>query len=830
LEYDEAMARALPGRSDILSSLRAEGRALHVSELGAKFRVRPASRRHLRELLEQLVLDGTLSALPGDRFQVAAPRSLDRWEGVLSVHPRGFAFVNAAGREDVFIPPSGIGAALHGDTVEVAVVARSPRGPEGRVENIVRRRHPRIPGVLRRRRKSAWLEPDDERIRGPIVIVGELGDADDGAAAVVNITRFPQAPEETPEGELTRVLGVPGEAQVEVAKILERDNIREERDPGAEREAAARAAALSPVSLAGRRDLRKVPFLTIDPIDARDHDDAIYVERRPDGYRAYVAIADVSEYVQPGSLLDIDASERCFTTYLPDRAIPMLPSVLASQHCSLLPGQDRYALTAIVDLDKDAAVLRCRLVEAVIHVAALLSYEDAAITLGFMEGEPKNAEAAAYKKDLRVLADLAKKLRKRRMKRGALDLDLPEPKVELDPETGRPRAITRRAKNPGIASAYQLVEELMLLANERVARWLSSKKSPAVYRVHAPPDPDRLEQLGLAAQRLGVPFDADTLDNPLGVSRWLKRIAKHPLRVVLEGLLLRSLKLAQYDIVNVGHFGLASEAYVHFTSPIRRYPDLLVHRLSKALLRGEPVISEPAAIEALRQSTTRTSEVERTVMQAEREVVDLYRCLLMMDKVGEVYEGRVSGLAGSGIYVVLDEPFVDVLLRFEALGPDRYEPSDDALSVFGRRSGDRISLGDRVTLVIDDVALLRRTIYGRRVPPDDAFAGAEPVSAELESVRPRRHPRHERFEPTPALDGAGPGRAAKGKRSARRRGRDAEVQSDFDVASRGGPLRTGAVRGGASPGRPLAAPHGGRRGGGLGERRPVGKQRGRKRR
>ena len=768
------MARAAPDRSVVLDTLRAEGRALHAAEVGARLRVKPAGRRRLRELLEQLVLDGSVQALPGDRYRLPDTSRLESWDGVLSVHPRGFAFVNAAGRDDVFIPPSGIGAALHGDTVEVGVVARSPRGPEGRVQRIVRRRHPRIPGVLRKRKKSAWLEPDDERIRGPIVIVGGASGAMDGSAAVVNITRFPESADETPEGEVTSVLGVPGEAQVEVAKILARDNIQEERDPAALAEADSRAQALTPVTLAGRRDLRKLPFLTIDPVDARDHDDAIHVEKRPEGYRAYVAIADVSEYVQPGTALDLDASERCFTTYLPDRAVPMLPSVLASKHCSLLPQVDRYALVAIVDLDKDAGVQRFKLCEAVIHVAALITYEDAAATLGFIEDEPKNPEARSFKKNLRVLAELAKKLRKLRMKRGALDLDLPEPKVELDPETGRPTNVTRRAKNPGIVSAYQLVEELMLLANERVARWLSSRKSPAVYRVHAPPDPERLDQLGLAAQKLGVAFEPDTLESPLGVSRWMRKIAKHPLRVVLEGLLLRSMKLAQYDVVNIGHFGLASESYLHFTSPIRRYPDLLVHRLCKNLLRTGVVLTDPGAIEALRASTTRSSEVERVVMQAEREVVDLYRCLFMQDKVGEVYEARVSGLAGSGVYAVLDEPFVDVLLRFEALGPDRYEAGDDGLSVAGRRSGDRIALGDRVTLVIEDVALLRRTIYGRRVPPAHAYTDTDAAPQDIEQRPVRRGKPHRlRFEKTrpseaPPAPGARGRVAGKTKRGGRR--------------------------------------------------------------
>jgi ribonuclease R len=221
-----------------------------------------------------------------------------------------------------------------------------------------------------------------------------------------------------------------------------------------------------------------------------------------------------------------------------------------------------------------------------------------------------------------------------------------------------------------------------------------------------------------------VPFEDDTLEGPLGMARWLKRLSKHPLRVVLEGLLLRSLKMAQYDTVNVGHFGLASECYVHFTSPIRRYPDLLVHRLSKAILRGTVGKRTPEQAEALRAQAVRTSEIERVVLQAEREVVDVYRCLLMQDKVGQVYEARVSGIAGSGIYAQIDEPFVDVLVRYESMGPDRYVATDDGLSMVGQRSQDRITLGDRITLVIEDVGLARRTVFGRRVPPNRVIEAA----------------------------------------------------------------------------------------------------------
>ncbi len=810
-----ARAGSLPGREEILQCAAEEPRALHVAEFAARLGLNTKQRPRLRDMLEQLVLEGALTALPGQRYRGVQGRGLGGWEGVLSVHPRGFAFVNSAGQKDVFVPPPGIGAALHGDTVRIVVVANTSRGLEGRVEGIVSRRNPRVTGVLHRRKKSAWLEPDDERIRGPIVITGRGPGGSDGMAAVVNITRFPESANENPEGELLEVFGAPGDARTEVAKILARDNISEERDPAAERAARARIAELTPFTAAGRRDLRDVPLLTIDPVDARDHDDAVYVERRAEGYRAYVAIADVSEYVLPGSALDVDASERCFTTYLPDRAVPMLPAVLASEQCSLLPGVDRYSLCAVVDLDKSGNVQRFRLVEALVKVAALITYEDAACALGFIEGEPKNPQALAYLKELRVLRDLAQKMRRSRLRRGALDLDLPEPKVELDPSTGHPTNVTRRAKNPGITGAYQLVEEMMLLANERVARWLIGRRSPAVYRVHAPPDPERLEQLALAAKRLGVPFDEDTLDSPLGVARWLKRISEHPSRIVLEGLLLRSLKMAQYDINNIGHFGLASEGYLHFTSPIRRYPDLLVHRLAKGLLRGGTAQNSPDAIAALSARATRASEVERVVMQAEREVVDVYRCLLMRDAVGQVYEGRVSGFSGSGLYAVLDDPFVDVLVRFESMGPDRYELSDDGLMVRGSRSGDRIALGDRITIVIEDVALVRRTISGRRIPPEQllsvateqAAATGEPVEAPPRgrrgrSERPQREPER-RAASKKAVPSKPP--APRGRPAQRGRGSDRAQPSEP-------PSRRGSGRAQPTTEPPKAPRGGGRRG------------------
>ncbi|HEV8549844.1 MAG TPA: VacB/RNase II family 3'-5' exoribonuclease, partial [Polyangiaceae bacterium] len=500
---------------------------------------------------------------PGERRQ-------ESWEGVLSLNPRGFGFVAAAGKDDVYVPPEAIGGAMHADRVQVVVTGQSPRGVEGRIERILTRRAARVAGVLRRRGKSVWLEPDDSRIRGPIVLDAVPKHATDGAAAVVTIVRFPEFADENPEGMLLDVLGTPGDPNVEVKKILLREQIEEQHPDDAVREAEAMAARLTRASRENRRDLRDVPLPTIDPDDARDHDDAVWVDKLGEGYRAYIAIADVSEYVQPGSALDAEALQRGCTIYLPDRAIPMLPAALAADLCSLLPEQERLTLCVIVELDHDASVVSFEIVEGLMRSHAMLTYGGVAKTLGFTENGPTSTQAEAMKKGLRVLDELARKLRKRRMQRGALDLDLPEAKIVLDPKTGAPTDVVRRAQDPGVKRAYSMIEELMLLANETVARFLGQKKSPGVYRIHAKPDEQKLERLGLVARKLGVEFDLEALSSPLGVSRFLARIQKHPRRAVLEMLLLRSLKQAVYDTGNVGHFGLASEAYVHFTSPIRR--------------------------------------------------------------------------------------------------------------------------------------------------------------------------------------------------------------------------------------------------------------------
>jgi ribonuclease R len=800
------MNKKMPAREQIVRRLEQAGRPLSVRDVAAAFQL-PAG-PELSELLEDLVAKGFARRMGGHRY---APLKQTRaaaetWVGKLNMNPRGFGFVASLGKDDVYIAPDAIGAAFHGDKVEIEIVGRTNRGAEGRVVAIAARRSPRIAGLLRRRGKSVWLEPDDSRIRGPIVIPSSSKLGRDGEAAVVSITRFPDFPDENAEAELISVLGTPGDPNVEVAKILLREGVEEQHPEAAVREAEALSARTLRTVSETRRDLRAVPLPTIDPEDARDHDDAIWVERHEDGYRAYIAIADVSEYVEEGSALDAEAKVRGCTIYLPDRAIPMLPSGLAADLCSLLPERERLCVCVIAELDANAAVQSFEIVEGVMRSAAMLTYGGVARALGFSEEPPKSAQAEAMKKDLKVLDELSRKLRRMRMNRGALDLNLPEPKLILDPKTRAPIDVKRRTQDPGIKRAYSMVEELMLLANELVARWLGERKSPAVYRVHAQPDEEKLERLGTIAAKLGVEVDLESLREPGGPARWLAKVQKHPRAQVLEMLLLRSLMQATYDLKNIGHFGLASEAYVHFTSPIRRYPDILVHRAVKYLLRGGKPKTTPAALQTLAESAQLGSERERAAMEIEREIVDLYRALLMRDRIGDICEGTVTGVVGSGAFVALDDPFVEVLVKFESMGPDHYELSDDELSIVGSRSGDTISLGDRMVVVIEDVAVLRRSVYGKRVVPEavlqkvsESGLGGGLGLGKGEKGAPVQRAR--RFGGRPERSQSGPpGRRPAGNPAARKSG---------------GGRPSGGGSGGARP----SAGSGGRSSGGDGQRR-----------
>jgi ribonuclease R len=736
------MSLPLPRREAIIELLASRDRALPAREIAARLHVPEHSFPGFSRLLESLGQEGAIVALSGTRYAVQAPvgrrpdPKSDERTGTLSTDPRGFGFVRAVGfADDLYVPDHAMGGAIHGDTVVARVVRRNAVGPEGEVLRVVSRKLARVAGVLRRRGRSTWLEPDDSRIRGPIVLKAGAAGAD-GDAAVVTITRFPVLHDENPEGELVCVLGVPGDPKVEVAKVLIREAVDESHPEDAVREARAFGETVAPEALEGREDLTGVPLPTIDPEDARDHDDAVWVERAEDGtYTAWIAIADVSHYVRPGTALDEAAKARGCSVYLPDRAIPMLPRELSSNLCSLLPGVIRLCLCAIVKLDAGANVLSTRVVKGYMNSVAKLTYPGVARALGFTQ-KPKVQKAAEdMLEGLKVADTLSQMLRTKRMKRGALDFNLPEPKVILDTETGAPIGVERRAEDPGVRRAYQLIEELMLLANEVMAKFLVDRGVPAIFRVHARPDETKLERFAKQCDQAGLTFDSDDAADPKKLSLFLRKVAKHPRADVLNMLLLRSMKQASYDIANIGHFGLASPAYLHFTSPIRRYPDTAVHRIVKMVLDREDIDRSDEAQKELSEAARIASERERKAMEVEREIVDLYRALYMRGHIGETFEGTVTGMVGAGVFVSLDSPFCDVMVRAEGMGKDRYELDEDAMRFVAKRSGDAISLGDRMIVTIEDVQILRRTVYAWRHSPD--LADREPLRQKPFEAKPR---------------------------------------------------------------------------------------------
>ncbi len=741
---------SLPQKSRVLRLLGSTDRARHAREIASELDIADSAYAGLVRFLDDMVFDGELAVRPGHRYALAKETKKLRTEGgsrvsvegYLSMTPRGAGFVaGVKDDKDVYIAPESIGGAMHGDKVRVEIVARGTRGPEGVVAEVLEHGTKRIAGVLRRRGKSAWLEPDDTRIRGPIVLssatdkTAEGNSGKDGDAAVVTITRYPTQAGENPEGKLDAVLGTPGELSVEVAKILVSEQIEEVHSEKATNESEAYGETVPITMLEGRIDLTHIPLPTIDPEDARDHDDAVWVERdeKSGGYRVWVAIADVSSYVQPGTKIDEEAMARGCSVYLPDRAVPMLPRALSSNLCSLLPDEIRLCLCAEIVIDSKGDVVSETLHRAFMKSAAKLTYGGVARALGLTDQGKEQPEAKPMVEGLRIAYELSRILRGKRMKRGALDLELPEAKIILDEESGHPKDVEKRATDPGVAKAYQLIEELMLLANEVVARWVVARKMPTVFRVHAAPDEQKLERFLSLCDELGFKTDLEAVRDPKELSKLLKSMVGHPKAAVLHSLLLRSLKQATYDITNIGHFGLASKAYVHFTSPIRRYPDLLVHRgvhqILEAESRGKRAHLNDEEQEKLAAAALLSSKNERRAMEVEREVSNLYRAYVMRDRVGAKIAGVVSALVGGGVYVTLEAPFVDVMVRYEDLGGDRYELDETGLRAIGSRSGDAVQLGDAMLVEIVDISLVRRTVYAKRVGGD-------------ERTRSRKAPKH----------------------------------------------------------------------------------------
>jgi ribonuclease R len=645
--------------------------------------------------------------------------------GRIKVHPDGYAFVvpDDPGIEDIHVNARSRGPAMDADRVEVEWWVGA-RGLEGRVRKVLERGRGKITGQIQGHGKNVHLIPDDPRITGPVVLRGGPHGAKPGEAVVAEIARYPMHPQDAMEVTVLKALGDPDDPRTEVEKILACADVTEEFPADVVRAASHFPGEVRPNDRKDRVDLRHIPFMTIDPETARDFDDAVAVEPLPGGGdRLWVAVADVSHYLREDSPLDIEARRRGVSVYLPNRAIPMLPEALSAHLCSLVPEQDRLAMVVRIDFDREGVVRDTDFAAAVIHSRARLDYPGVGAALaGETRGKRKRYEP--FVDALEKMNALAVKLRARRFTRGALNLDLPEPRVALDQDDPRlVRDIHRSRKDPGERGAYAMIEEFMLAANEAVGDSFQRRNEPVLWRIHDAPDSAKLETFGQLATSYALPFDLDQVRTPKGLGQLLERLKGHPSEKPLSFQLLRSLKQASYDMVNIGHFGLASQAYIHFTSPIRRYPDVVAHRRLKQRLAllGKPAGGFTATAEAsdgsngdlskaLATVAAESSFAERKAMEIEREVVDLYRAYFMRDRVGDVFEGTVSAVTSFGIFVVVDEPFIEGLVRMEELGDDVFSFEESALRLVGRRSGRTFSLGDTVSVEILSVSVARRRI------------------------------------------------------------------------------------------------------------------------
>jgi ribonuclease R len=728
-------------REQVLAALsRArDPRGLRPHELVTELKADEKAKHRVRKLLSDLTEQGVLEKTEGTRYRPvgwiptpqttlaprpgAPPRPAPQGTvpGRIRVHPAGYGFVvREDGEDDVFVAARNRGAALDGDRVALSTWL-GYKGTEGRVVEVLARGRAKITGTLRGAPRAPYLEPDDPRILGHVSLENGAGGARDGQAIVAEILRYPTRPDEPLGARVLHVLGDPDDPRTEVAKVIACAEIPDEF-PDDVRQAGERAPdSVSVADEIDRVDLRDRNFLTIDPETARDFDDAVCVEDGPHGphgsiERLWVAVADVSHYVRPGTALDREARIRGVSVYLPDRAIPMLPHPLSSGICSLNPEVDRLAMVARLDIGSDGAVVDAQMQAAVIRSRARLDYAGVAAALsGDLRGP--RARYRDHLPHLERMQRLSHRLRKVRHARGSLDFELPEAVVLLDDDDPkRVRDVKKSRSIPEVKEAYRIIEDFMLAANEAVARYFRDRDLETLWRVHDVPKEERLAEFANLAEGFGIPFDPEDGRSPIKLRAFLENLRGKPMERALSFLLLRSLKQAVYDVVNVGHFGLAAPDYLHFTSPIRRYPDLIVHRLLKNQLRAEGLPAggvthqPPPPRPELAGLALESSGHERRAMEAEREVVDMYRAWLMRDRVGEDFDGTVVGVAAFGIFVEVSEPFIEGLVKVESLGGDHWEYDENTVRLVGKKSGRSFALGDAVRVRIENVSVPRRKI------------------------------------------------------------------------------------------------------------------------
>jgi ribonuclease R len=718
----------------VLEVLGKAMRPLKLKEIANGAGVKDDGYAELKDTLARMTEEGAIYRSKHQRY--ALPQQINLVVGRLDATRGGAGFVIPDKRDgmlDVFVPQQRLGGAVHRDRVVARIERRKSRGgnPEGTIIRVLDRAHTQIVGALQRGKHFGFVKPDSPLFHFDVYVAQEdLAHAEEGQKVVVEIDDWGDGTK-NPEGHITKVLGDPDDPGVDILSIVLSHGLMTDFPPEVE-EAAKRLRVDFAAETRRRLDFRERLTFTIDPADAKDFDDALsLMPIEGDRFEIGIHIADVSHFVQFDQEIDDEAYERGTSTYLVDRVIPMLPERLSNELCSLVPGEDRLTYSVIVKMDGEAHVHGFDIAETVIRSRHRLTYAEAQ---AIIQGEIPKPEHKELLFPIQTLRRLAKRMSARRFERGSLDFDLPESRVELDQE-GFPIDIKESVR----LDSMRLIEEFMLLANEIVARHATKRKVPFLYRVHEPPSQEKLERLREFVGAMGYLLPKGDIQ-PENLKRILAEVRGKPEEELVNTVVLRSMMQARYSIENIGHFGLAAEHYTHFTSPIRRYPDLVVHRLLKRLESGERW-KDPAEREKTTSRLERTAEhasvQERIAERAERDSIELKKVEFMERHIGQRFKGRISGVRSFGFFVRLDEYFVEGLVHAHDLEDDYYEFHENSFALIGRNTGRRFRLADPVVVEVTGVNKEERQIDFTLVEgPDGKPGGGEKRKEEGASGRP----------------------------------------------------------------------------------------------
>jgi ribonuclease R len=690
----------IPSRDEISRMMERSGRPLTLEALAPRFEIRTDQhRRALEARLRAMVRDGQL--LFNRAREYCLVRHLDLVTGTVQAHRDGFGFLTPdEGGDDVYLSAREMRSLWDGDRVAVRT-SQTPRGREGHVVEILARGKTEIVGHLRRERGFDWVLEDGDERTDVLIARGESLHAKPGDVVRVEVLEYP-GKEKHAVGRVVEVVGHSDEPGIETEVALIAHGIPHDWPDATLAEARALPSEVHPHAKAGREDVRGLPLVTIDGADAKDFDDAVFAEPSASGWRLLVAIADVSHYVQPDTPLDREARLRGTSVYFPDRVVPMLPEELSNGLCSLNPYVDRLCFVCEMHVTSHGEVTRSRFFDGVMHSQARLTYEEAAQILA--ESKPRGRHAE-LRSALGHLQDVYHTLRGARERRGAIDFDLTETKIVLD-ERGKVasvRAVERLV-------THKIIEECMIAANVESAKRIKRARIPGLYRVHEGPEEQRLEELQLFLRTFGFKLHSAQKIAPKELNRIIEKVAGRPEAELIETVILRSLKQARYQPNNVGHFGLALSAYAHFTSPIRRYPDLLVHRAIRWLNEKRGPKGFRYALKEMEQLGEHTSRTERRADDATRDVAEQLKCIYLKDHVGSTFDVIVSSVVPFGLFVRLPELHVDGLVHVTSLPRDYYHRDATGTELRGERSGARYRLTDKLRVRLAAVNVDERKI------------------------------------------------------------------------------------------------------------------------